>query len=124
MVFVILISIVFIAELIIAFSIIINLVKLDKNINEATVFIDDFNPRLKEVLELMSKISVQVAELIPIWVENLKKERDKIILNQTKSLISGILFWSINIKVINRLRKTKIIKALWKGLTLVQNVLY
>ena len=124
MVFVILISIVFIAELIIAFSIIINLVKLDKNINEATVFIDDFNPKLKEVLELMSKISAQVAELVPIWVENLKKERDKIILNQTKSLISGILFWSINIKVINRLRKTKIIKALWKGLTLVQNVLY
>ena len=124
MVFVILISIVFIAELIIAFSIIINLVKLDKNINEAAVFIDDFNPRLKEVLELMSKISDQVAELVPIWVENLKKERDKIILNQTKSLISGILFWSINIKVINRLRKTKIIKALWKGLTLVQNVLY
>ena len=124
MVFVILISIVFIAELIIAFSIIINLVKLDKNINEATVFIDNFNPKLKEVLELMSKISAQVAELVPIWVENLKKERDKIILNQTKSLISGILFWSINIKVINRLRKTKIIKALWKGLTLVQNVLY
>ena len=124
MVFVILISIVFIAELIIAFSIIINLVKLDKNINEAAVFIDDFNPRLKEVLELMSKISDQVAELVPIWVENLKKERDKIILNQTKSLISGILFWGINIKVINRLRKTKIIKALWKGLTLVQNVLY
>ena len=124
MVFVILISIVFIAELIIAFSIIINLVKLDKNINEATVFIDNFNPKLKEVLELMSKISAQVAELVPIWVDNLKKERDKIILNQTKSLISGILFWSINIKVINRLRKTKIIKALWKGLTLVQNVLY
>ena len=123
MVFVILISIVFIAELIIAFTVVSNLVKLDKRINESVLFLEEAKPKLKELLEIVKKISEQLLELIPVWVENLKKERDKIILEQTRSLISTILFWSINIKVINRLRKSKFAKAVWKGLTLVQSVI-
>ena len=123
MVFVILISIVFIAELIIAFTVVSNLVKLDKCINESILFLEEAKPKLKELLEIVKKISEQLLELIPVWVENLKKERDKIILEQTRSLISTILFWSINIKVINRLRKTKLAKVAWKGLTLLQNVI-
>ena len=123
MVFVILISIVFIAELIIAFTVVSNLVKLDKRINESILFLEEAKPKLKELLEIVKKISEQLLELIPVWIENLKQQRDKIILNQTRSLISGILFWSINIKVINRLRKTKLAKVAWKGLTLLQNVI-
>ncbi len=123
MVFVILISIVFIAELIIALSIISNLYKLDKRINEAANFLEEAAPKIQDLLNITQKITEQVLELIPVWIENLKQQRDKIILNQTRSLISGILFWSINIKVINRLRKTKLAKVAWKGLTLLQNVI-
>ena len=123
MVFVILISIVFVAELIIACTVIINLIKLDRQINEAAEFLEEANPKLRELLDIVKEISGQVLELIPIWIENLKKERDKIILSQVKSLISTIIFWSINIKVINRLRKTKLVKVAWKGLTLLQNVI-
>ena len=123
MVFVILISIVFVAELIIAGTVIINLIKLDRQINEAAEFLEEANPKLRGLLEIVKEISGQVLELIPIWIENLKKERDKIILSQVKSLISTIIFWSINIKVINRLRKAKLVKVAWKGLTLLQNVI-
>lgn len=124
MVFVILISIVFVAELIIAFSVITNLIKFDKRIKRAAQFLEEAEPRLKELLVVVQKISAQILELIPVWLATLRQERDKIILNQAKSLISTILFWSINIKIIKRLRKTKIVKAVWKGLTLVQNVIY
>ena len=123
MVFVILISIVFIAELIIAFTMVSNLVKLDKRINEAANFLEEAAPKIQDLLNITQKITEQVLELIPVWIENLKQQRDKIILNQTRSLISTILFWSINIKVINRLRKTKLAKVAWKGLTLLQNVI-
>ena len=123
MVFVILISIVFVAELIIAFSVITNLVKFDKRIKRAAQFLEEAEPRLKELLVVVQKISAQILELIPVWLATLRQERDKIILNQAKSLISTILFWSINIKVINRIRKSKLAKAVWQGLTLVQNVI-
>ena len=88
MLFVILISIVFVAELIIACTVIINLIKLDRQINEAAEFLEEANPKLRELLDIVKEISGQVLELIPIWIENLKKERDKIILSQVKSLIS------------------------------------
>ncbi len=123
MVFVILISIVFVAELIIAFSVITNLIKFDKRIKRAAQFLEEAEPRLKELLVVVQKISAQILELIPVWLATLRQERDKIILNQAKSLISTILFWSINIKVINRIRKSKLAKAVWQGLTLVQNVI-
>lgn len=123
MVFVILISIVFVAELIIAFSVITNLIKFDKRIKRAVQFLEEAEPRLKELLVVVQKISAQILELIPVWLATLRQERDKIILNQAKSLISTILFWSINIKVINRIRKSKLAKAVWQGLTLVQNVI-
>ena len=124
MIFIILISIVFIAELIITFTIISYLIKLDKKINNTSIFIETTNPKLKDLLTLVRNISEQILELIPMWIDNIKEERDKIILEQAKSLISTILFWSINIKISKRLRKTKIVKAVWKGLTLVQNVIY
>ena len=123
MLFIILISIVFVAELIIAGTVIINLIKLDKQIHAAIQFLEEANPKICGLLEIVQKISAQVLELIPIWIENLKQERNKIILNQTRRLISTIIFWSINIKVINRLRKTKLAKIAWKGLTLLQNVI-
>ena len=117
------IFIVFIAELIITYEIIINLVKFDKIINSTNEFLNTKKSDITDIAQLCNKLSEQILELSSDWVENLKKSRDKIILNQVKSLITGILFWSINIKVIKQLRKSKFLKAIGKGLTLVRNVI-
>ena len=123
MLFKFLIFIVFIAELIITYEIIINLVKFDKIINSTNEFLNTKKSDIIDIAQLCNKLSEQILELSSDWVENLKKSRDKIILNQVKSLITGILFWSINIKVIKQLRKFKFLKAIGKGLTLVRNVI-
>ena len=123
MLFKFLIFIVFIAELIITYEIIINLVKFDKIINSTNEFLNTKKSDIIDIAQLCNKLSEQILELSSDWVENLKKSRDKIILNQVKSLITGILFWSINIKVIKQLRKSKFLKAIGKGLTLVRNVI-
>ncbi len=123
MLFKFLIFIVFIAELIITYEIIINLVKFDKIINSTNEFLNTKKSDITDIAQLCNKLSEQILELSSDWVENLKKSRDKIILNQVKSLITGILFWSINIKVIKQLRKSKFLKAIGKGLTLVRNVI-
>lgn len=123
MLFKFLIFIVFIAELIITYEIIINLVKFDKIINSTNEFLNTKKSDITDIAQLCNKLSEQILELSSDWVENLKKSRDKIILNQVKSLITGILFWSINIKVIKQLRKSKFLKAIGKGLTLVRNMI-
>ena len=73
MVFKILISIVFIAELIIAFSIIFQLVKFDRAINKTIIYLEKTNPKINELLDLFHKISGQILELIPIWLANVLK---------------------------------------------------
>ncbi len=123
MIFTFLITIVFIAELIITTAIITNLLKLDRTLNRANAYIEKINPEIRTILSLIEKISAQILELTPDWVEKFRQIRNKIILNQIKSLIAGFLFWSINIKVIKKLRKSKFIKAAWQGLSLIQNVI-
>ena len=44
-------------------------------------------------------------------------------LNQIESIMTGFLVWSINIKAIRKLRKSKFVKAAIKGLSLIQNVI-
>ena len=123
MLFIFLITIVFIAELIITVAVITTLIKLDKKLKRADTFLEKAAPNIKAVCELIRGISEQIAELTPEWVEKFRETRDKIILKQLESLMAGILFWSINIKVIKRIRKSKFIKTAWKGLSLLQNVI-
>ena len=123
MLFKFLVFIVFIAELIITFAIIINLIKFDMIINRANLYLTKKHDGIISIAGLANKISAQLVELTDEWVENLKKERDKIILKQLESIMAGILFWSINIKAIKRIRKSKLAKAVWKGLSLAKNVI-
>ena len=55
-----------------------------------------------------------------------KKRNDKKMLESSSinpSIMTGFLVWSINIKAIRKLRKSKFVKAAIKGLSLVQNVI-
>lgn len=112
----------FIAEVIIAFTIIFHLIKLDKYFIEASEFIAAAKPKIKDISGLAKGISEQMAELVPIWIDNLKDLRNKIILAKLESLMSAFLFWSINIKVMRKFKQSKFLKAAFKGLSLLQNV--
>lgn len=116
-------TIVFIAELIIAYTIISKLVQFDKMILETNAFVVEANPKIKEITRLVRKISDQIAELVPMYVEKLKELRNKIMLKKLESLIALTLFWSINIKVLKKIRKSKILKTVVKGLSVLQSVI-
>ena len=123
MVFKVLITIVFIAELIITFTILYFLYKFDKRILGIDGTLDAVKPQIKSISELVRKISEQIYELTPVWVDEIKKSLENLLLEQAKSIMTGILFWTINIKVLKQLRQSKIFKTASKGLSLLQNVI-
>ena len=123
MIFIFFTAIVFIAELIIVFAILFNLIKFDIYINKTNEFLIEAKPKIQEITELVHGISEQVRELTPIWVEKFREVRNMFVRKQLESLMSSVLFWVINIMVIKRVRKTKVAKFAWKGLTLLQNML-
>lgn len=123
MIFTLFTAIVFIAEVIIAFTIIFHLIKLDKFFIEASEFISEAKPKIKDISGLARGIAEQMAELAPMWIESLRRLRNKIVLAKLESLIAAFLFWSINIKVMKKFRKSKFLKAAFKGLSLLQNVI-
>ena len=122
MVFKVLITIVFIAELIITFTILYFLYKFDKRILGIDGTLDAVKPQIKSISELVRKISEQIAELVPVYVEKFRELRNKIMLAKLESLIALILFWSINIKVIKKIRRTKVFKLAVRGLSLLSSV--
>ena len=123
MIFIFFTAIDFVAELKIVFAILFNLIKFDIYINETNELLVEAKPKIQEIMELVHGISEQVRELTPIWVEKFREVRNMFVRKQLESLMSSVLFWVINIKVIKRVRKTKVAKFVWKGLTLLQNML-
>ena len=69
MVFIFFTTIVFIAELIIVFAILFNLIKFDAYINKTNELLVEAKPKIEEVMKLVHGISEQILELTPIWVE-------------------------------------------------------
>ena len=122
MLFKIFIAIVFIAELIIMCALIFNLIKLDKFITDTDELITLVKPSIKTVAELAKKISEQIAELVPVWIENLNRTKEKIIMKLIGNIFTAFIFWRINVKFINKIRKSKLIKLIVKGFNLFQNM--
>lgn len=123
MIFIFFTAIVFVAEIIIVFAILFNLIKFDIYINRTNKLLVEAKPKIQEIMELVHGISEQIRELTPIWVEKFREVRNMLVRKQLESLMSSILFWAINIKVIKRFKKSKLAKFAWKGLTLLQNML-
>mgnify|MGYP004457609765 CR=1 FL=1 len=123
MVFIFFTTIVFIAELIIVFAILFNLIKFDAYINKTNELLVEAKPKIEEVMKLVHGISEQILELTPIWVEKFRKVRNELVRKQLESLMSSVLIWCINLKAIKYIKKSKFAKFAWKGLTLLQNML-
>ncbi len=120
MIFTILITIVFIAELIIGFALIMNLIKFDCRINKLNQDLLLIQPSLEEVCELVKAISFQIKEMAAEYRDEVLKRREEMSVRLISKLLAGILLWKINLKLIRKIRKSKITKTLAKGLTLLQ----
>ncbi len=122
MIFKFLTAIVFIAEIIIGFTLIINLVKLDRKILALNETVIQIKPGIKDICSLIKAISFQIKELVLDYSERLIKKREDMALRITMKLLAGILLWKVNLKIIKKLRKSKAVKTIAKGLTLLQIV--
>jgi hypothetical protein len=113
MIFTFLISIVFISELIIFFTIIHLLLKLDKKILELNKFIFLLKPSLKQIMELVSNISIQIRELSKDFVERLLQKRGELMINNIiKILLSSY--------ILHKFKHFKFTKKITKALSLLQ----
>ena len=99
MIFYFLITIVFIAEIIIATAIILTLVKFDKQIKLYNDILNEVKPSIKSVVELVRKISEQFLELAPTVEKNIKAFVSDMVIGQLKSLLGGLTFWLVKREV-------------------------
>ena len=123
MIFTLFTAIVFVSQVIIAFTIIFHLIKMDKEIKYWNNFLTEAKPKIKDIMVLAREISVQMTELAPAFVEKLITIRNNIIRSRIETLISMILFWSLNFKIAKKIKKSQIFKLSMKGLSLLQNVI-
>ena len=122
MVYTILISIVFIAEIIIAITLIQNLIKLDKAVIDCSEMVEKANPIIKEVVILAKKISEQAIELAEDFKYKIKKNQEDVVLRFLSKVLMLLLLLKINSKAINTFRKSKSGKLIIKGLSMLGNM--
>ena len=122
MVYIILISVVFIAELIIVITIAQVLLKLDKAVNkfDKQLVISKFN--IKEVLCLIRKISEQWVILSKDFVDTAKKENEDRALKFLSKILTSFLILNLNFKFVKKMRSSKITKTLVKGWSILESM--
>ena len=122
MVYTFLISVVFIAELIIAITIIQNLLRLDNVVLELDNKLSSKKLDIKEISELMRKISEQWKILAQDFVDKTKRDAEEILLRNLSKMLVGLLVLNLNFKFVNKIRKSKVTKTLAKGLSFLENM--
>ena len=113
---------VFIAELIVAFTLIKKLLEFDKLILNANEIIVEAKSKIKEIGYLIKKISFQYVEFSYDFVAKVEEQRDKSIINQLNKIIIAILLLRMNSKFMRKIIRSKQFKLLSKGLSLLQYV--
>ncbi len=122
MVYTILISIVFIAELIIAITIIQNILRLDKKIQELDEIIFASRQGINDITVLIKKISEQWVIITQNNVNKVKKNSEDAIFKHVLRLFLSILLVNLNLKFVNKIRKSKMIKIIAKGWSFFENM--
>lgn len=120
MIYTFLISVVFIAEIIIAITVFQVLIKFDKaviDLNETVVLA---KPGISDISELVRKISEQYKELTEQFAKKVARNSEEMILYRLIKLGIGYLLIKSNIKLVQKIRKSKVTKALAKGLSLLE----
>lgn len=122
MIYTILISIVFIAELIITTSIIRGLLKFDKYLISFDSDITRHKSNIKDISVLVKKISEQSIILAEDFVIKTKEKSEDFLLKQLTKVLVALLVLSLNFKIIKEIRKSKITKTLVKGFSFLENM--
>ena len=117
-----LITIVFIAELIILAALIIWFVSFDREILYLDRYFTRIKPDIKDISELGHKISEQCVELSEDFVEKIKIKEEDVMARQLGKILIGLLLWKINSKAIKQFRRSKMGKTLRRGFALVQSM--
>ena len=99
MIFYFLISIVFIAEIIIACTIIFYLVKFDKIFLKYNSLLDDTKPIIKDIMETYRNLSEEFLKLAPVAVSKMKVLISGMIMGQLKNAIGAFTFWLVKKEV-------------------------
>lgn len=122
MLFTILISIVFIAEVIIAVALIRAILRLDKAIYEVNDTVVLAQDGIKDISELVHKISEQMVDLANDYVNRIKRYQEEAVMKQLSKALIALVLLRANIKAVNKFRKSKLGKTLAKGLSLLENM--
>ena len=122
MIFTILISIVFIAEVIIAITIFQNLIKLDKAILELDETINSMKSSIKEIAILINKITVQWKILANDLVEDIKQQSEVAFMKHLLRISVSLFLLKLNFKFIKKIKKTTAIKFLVKSWSFIENM--
>ena len=117
MVYTILISIVFIAEVIIMITVIQNLLRLDKAVLLLDDTLDASKSGIREICVLGRKISQQLVVISDDFVEKVKQDRENAALKVLSKALIGVLVLKLNFKIIKKFRKSRMLKTLAKGLS-------
>ena len=117
-----LITVVFIAELIIVVSIITALFRIDKLLLSLNTTIDEAKSGVKDIFILMNKISEQCVELSEDFVSKIKEKEEDIALKQLNKLLIAILLLKLNSKAIRKFNRSKWGKTLKRGFAFVQSM--
>ena len=122
MVYTILISIVFIAELIIVITVIQNILKLDKAIINLNEKITALKPSILDISMLVRKISEQVEIISQDVFDKAKENAGNIIFKQFSKALVGMLLVRFNFKLVKNIRKSKITKIVTKSWSILENM--
>lgn len=120
MTFKILTMIVFMAELIIAYTLIKQLWIWDKELISLNETICAAKSGIKDISYLIKKISAQYVEFAYDFVEKIKKKRDDSIINNLNKIIITLILLRMNSKFLKRIIRSKQFKLLSKGLSLLR----
>lgn len=115
MIFTILISIVFIAELIIAITILLTLKRWSKSLRNINKTLYYLKPSIREICELSRKISAQLVEFAEDFVDKIKRQQEEVIFRNVSRIILGTFLF-------RKLKKSKVLKLIGKGLSLLEIV--
>ncbi len=121
MIFTILISIVFISEVIIAIFLLTILLKLDRAVLGVNEIVIEAKPGVREISRLVLGISGQMKEFAIRFADKVKTKRDDYISIYLVKVLLFVLLWK-NAKKLDKLRKSKFAKTLGKGLSLLEIV--
>ena len=99
MLFYFLISIVFIAELIITFTIVLHFMKLDKMINKYNTLVTDVKPHIKDMFVTTRQLSEEFLKLTPKVADKIKFFAMNFAKDQLKNLVGTLIFWLVKTEI-------------------------